>query len=111
MKSVNEILGRLKAALLTVTGQCYHYRRPPEPKAGYIIWMEDSEAAAIGADNKKAEQQIHGTIDYYTLLEFDPVIDDIQEALNMAEIGFRINSVQYEDETNLIHYEWEFWAA
>ena len=38
-------------------------------------------------------------------------VDGIQEALWSAGIGFRLNSVQYEDDTNLIHYEWEFWVA
>ena len=51
------------------------------------------------------------TIDYFTRTEFDANVDRIQEALNAAGIGYRINSVQYEDTTNLIHYEWEFWAA
>lgn len=111
MKSVNDILGNLKAALLTVTEQCYHYRRPASPQSEYIVWAEDSEADSLPANDQKAEQQLHGTIDYYTLTEFDQNIDGIQEALNAAGIGFRINSVQYEDETNLIHYEWEFWVA
>ena len=111
MKSLNDILKGVRDALLTVTNECYHYRRPNSPKTHYIVWAEDSEAAAADADNRKTEQQIHGTVDYYTLDEFDVNVDRIQEALNFACIGFRINSVQYEDTTNLIHYEWEFWAA
>lgn len=111
MKSLNDILRDVQAALLTVTENCYHYRRPPRPKKNYIVWMEDSEAEALDAGNRKAEQQLHGTIDYFTLTEFDANVDKIQEALNAAGIGFRINSVQYEDETNLIHYEWEFWTV
>lgn len=111
MKSLNDILRDVQAALLTVTDNCYHYRRPLRPKKNYIVWMEDSEAESMDAGNRKAEQQIHGTIDYYTQVEFDANVDRIQEALNAAGIGFRINSVQYEDETNLIHYEWEFWTV
>lgn len=111
MKSLNEILRGVKTALLTVTDEVYHYRRPPDPKEKYIVWAEDSEAESMDAENRKAEQQIHGTIDYFTRTEFDANVDRIQEALNAAGIGYRINSVQYEDETNLIHYEWEFWAA
>jgi hypothetical protein len=33
-------------------------------------------------------------------------LDNIQAALNSLRIPWRLNSVQYEDETNLIHYEW-----
>ena len=36
-------------------------------------------------------------------------MDLIQEALNTSEgVGWVLSSVQYEDETNLIHYEWTF---
>lgn len=111
MKSLNEILRGVKNALLTVTDEVYHYRRPPNPKEKYIVWAEDSEDGSFAAGNRTEEQQLHGTVDYYTLTEFDGNVDLIQEALYAAGIGFRINSVQYEDETNLIHYEWEFWAA
>lgn len=111
MKSLNNILRRVQDALLTVTEECYHYRRPNTPKSHYIVWAEDSEADSADADNRKAEQQLHGTVDYFTLDEFDTNVDRIQEAMNFVCIGFRINSVQYEDETNLIHYEWEFWVA
>lgn len=111
MKLVNEILRGVKTALLTVTDEVYHYRRPPDPKAAYIVWAEDREEDSFSAGNRTEEQQIHGTVDYYTLHEFDANVDLIQTAFYNAGIGFRINSVQYEDETNLIHYEWEFWAA
>lgn len=111
MKSLNEILRGVKTALLTVTNEVYHYRRPKDPTEKYIVWAEDSEDSSFAAGNRTEEQQLHGTVDYYTLTEFDENVDLIQTALYEAGIGFRINSVQYEDETNLIHYEWEFWAA
>lgn len=111
MKSLNNILKGVRAALLTVTDECYHYRRPPRPKKSYIVWAEDGEEDSFEAEDRKGEQQLHGTIDYYAFFEFDEKVDMIQEALNDAGIGFRLNSVQYEDETNLIHFEWDFWAA
>ena len=52
---------------------------------------------------------MRGTIDLYTRQEFDPAVDQIQEGLNTSEgVGWVLSSVQYEDETNLIHYEWTF---
>lgn len=112
MMSIQTKLRTVRDALVGVTDACYHYRRPPAaPKSNYIIWAEDSEDGSFDANNRKQEQQIHGTVDYYTLTEFDPVVDAIQEAFVSAGIGFRINSVQYEDDTNLIHYEWDFWAV
>lgn len=112
MKSIQNNLLAVRDALVGVTDACYHYRRPPSAeKNKYIIWAEDSEDGSFDGDNRKQEQQIHGTVDYFTLTEFDETVDGIQEALWAAGIGFRLNSVQYEDDTNLIHYEWEFWVA
>lgn len=111
MMSMQNKLKTVRDALLTVTDKCYHYRRSGSIKTGYIVWAEDSEDGSFDGDNRKGEQQIHGTIDYFTLIEFDPVVDAVQNALNAAGIGFRVNSVQYEDDTNLIHYEWDFWVA
>lgn len=116
MKSLQNTLKTVYEALLTVldaSGQnvpCYHYRRTGSPTAAYIVWAEDGEDTSAEFDNMKACQQIHGTVDYYTQTEFDPVVDAIQEALNPV-VGFRLNSVQYEDDTKLIHYEWEFWVS
>ena len=60
------------------------------------------------ANNRMSEQQLHGTVDLYTLEEYNPLIDEIQEALNEVMGGWSLNTVDYEDETNLIHYEWEW---
>lgn len=117
MKSLNEKLSAIRDTLLTVIDgegnsvPVFHYFRSTNITKGYIVWMEDGEDASFAAENRKAEQQIHGTIDYYTQTEFDPVTDSVQNALDGAQIGFRLNSVQYEDSTKLIHYEWEFWTV
>ena len=96
--------------LNTIEGAVFfHYRRNPNVKKNYGVWMEAGENTSFNADNIKAEQQIYGTLDYYTLTEYDPVIDAIQESLQRLSVGaWALNSVQYEDETNLIHYEWTF---
>ena len=57
----------------------------------------------------KGEQAITGTVDYFTLTEYDGNIEAIQLALNTVEnLSWAINSVQYEEDTNLIHYEWRW---
>ena len=111
MQSLQNKLMRVRDALVSVTAKTYHYRRPSTVQKEYIVWAEDSEDASFNADNRKAEQQIHGTIDYFTQQEFDPLIDSIQNALDEARVSFRLNAVDYEDDTKLIHYEWEFWAV
>lgn len=116
MMSLQDKLRGVLSALLTVSDAegtnipVYHYRRSEGLTAGYIVWSEDSETDSFDSDNRKAEQQIHGTIDYYTQTEFDAVVDNVQSALDAGRIGYRLNSVQYEDETALIHWEWEFFV-
>lgn len=74
----------------------------------YCVWAEDQEQASVEGDNYKLEQAIQGTIDLYTKTEFDTFVDSIQAALKAAKISFYLNSVQYEQETDFIHYEWVF---
>lgn len=108
MKSLQSKLKQLRDTLNEVSAPVYHYRKPKSVKAPWVVWQEDGESQAFDGDNHKAEQQVHGTIDCYTLTEYDSLLDEIQEALNSKEVGWSLLSVQYEDETNLIHYEWEF---
>ena len=112
--SYSQQIKSVRDALLSVSSNVYHYRRPESIGAvPYIIWQEDGEGITGGADNMRLPyQSAHGTIDLFTLTEYDGLVDQIQEALdNAAHIAWRLNSVQYEDETNLIHYEWEFEAT
>lgn len=106
MSLMNKI-SKIEEALTSINGlSVYHYLRP-QLKAPFCIWQEDGEAGSLESDNHKGEQAISGSVDYFTQSEYDGMIDDIQEALNSVEgCGWSLNSVQYEDETELIHYEW-----
>lgn len=108
MKSISEQLKKIRDALGTVSTPVYHYKRPNNQKPSWIVWQEDGSSTDMWANNRMAEQQLHGTIDLYTLIEFDPVMDEVQTALNSIMTGWSLQSVEYEDETNLIHYEWEW---
>lgn len=118
MMSLNSLLMKVRDELNsieieteegTVKGQFYHYRRPANVKAEYGIWSETGEVDSFNANNRKAEQQVTGYLDYYTLIEYNPMIDMIQDTLEeLHSGGWSLNSVQYEDQTNLIHYEWYF---
>ena len=77
----------------------YHLFKPAAVKAPYAVWQEDSEGQSFYTSNQKAEQVL-------TRTEFDAMVDSIQEALNNSKVAWRLNSFQYEVETNLLHYEW-----
>ena len=53
-------------------------------------------------------QNIVGTVDLFTKTEFDPLADDVQNVLDELGVTWSLESVQYEDETNLIHMEWSW---
>ncbi|HIT34779.1 MAG TPA: hypothetical protein IAC31_09195 [Candidatus Faecousia intestinigallinarum] len=99
-------LKALGEALAAVVPNTYHYWRP-RLQPPFCVWAEDSGNAFCG-NNRVAEQAIHGTVDYFTLEEYDQTVERIQEALNTQPIGWALNSVQFEEETNLIHWEWSW---
>lgn len=95
----------LKAAILTATTRAYHYTAPATPIFPYCVWSEDMQSDAIHGDGVMVGRVIEGTIDVFSKVEFDPLPDAIQRALNNAGIGFRLNSIQYERDTKIIHHE------
>lgn len=105
-----EPLKRVRDALLTITEDSYHLEAENKGNR-YIVWQEDSEGESLHADDKHEIMVISGTIDLYTKLEYDPWIQEIQKALDNAEIACHIESIQYEEETKFIHYEWRFEVA
>lgn len=111
MKSLQTTLKSIRDALngTSASGSVYHFNRPTNQPTHFVVWQEDSEIGSFHADNRKAEQQISGTVDCFTQIEYDPLLDEIQEALDATEnVAWMLESVQYEDETKYIHYEWQF---
>lgn len=107
--SIISQLAEVKKALTGIDGlKVSHYEAAPRTEVPYCVWAEDGEEQPLDGDNYKVRQQIQGTIDLYTKTDLDPLADAIQSALNDARIGFYLNSVQYEDETGYIHWEWVF---
>lgn len=97
-------LDALKSALLSVTDNVGHYKAHKKTDK-YIVWAEDSGYGGYG-DNQHTTRTLSGTVDYFTKTENDPNVDAIDFALDSAKIAHRLNSIQYEDETSYIHYEW-----
>lgn len=95
----------LRDLLLTIGVDVFHYYATQQSDK-YIVWAEDGEADSTNGDNQKTDQVLQGTIDYFTKAEFDPNFELIQEKLNSAEISWRLNSIQREEDTGYIHYEW-----
>lgn len=106
---MNLQLKKIRDALVSIDNlKVYHYWRTNiEPP--YCIWQEDGEGDSFWDSNHQSEQVITGTIDYFTLIEFDNTVEKIQTVLNSIEnCGWKLNSVSYEEDTNFIHFEWNF---
>ena len=104
--SLQNRLRYIGAALAQVTTACHYWR--PNLAPPFLVWAEESSEDFF-ANGRNAEQKIAGTVDFYTKTEFDPTIDAIQEKMEEIGLTYTIDSVQYEDETNLIHYSWNWW--
>lgn len=100
LKQIGEVH---KAAIPNV----YHYFRTQLPPP-YAIWQEVG-SEQFEANNKVAEASISGSTDYFTKTEYDPAVDSIMEAFRANNFLWRLESIQYEEKTGLIHYEfvWE----
>lgn len=93
----------VKGALLTVTDRVSHFNAH-KAAAPYIVWAEDG-GDELHADNVIVGSVIEGTVDYYTPDEVDPAVEQIPDALS-AVCAVHLNSIQYEEDTGLIHWEW-----
>ena len=99
------ILDDLKTALLAVVDNVYRYRAPANAPVPYAVWAEDSRFD-FESDGEHTEVAWQGTIDYFTREENDETVEDIEDALAELDSPWKLNSVQFEEQTNVIHFEW-----
>lgn len=107
MMSMQTKLEHIGAELKSVAQNTYHYWRP-KMAVPYLVWQEQSEAENFNANNHKQEQVLECSADYYTKTEYDTAVDAIQSVFDSHGASWRLNSVQYEEDTELIHFEWFF---
>jgi len=95
----------LKNALLTVTENVSRYHqagaRPP-----YLVWSEEGGRTGLWADNRPDADKARGSVHYFTLEENDGGRERVEAAFLSVGASFYLNSVQYEKDTGLIHFEW-----
>lgn len=109
-RTLTKKLQTVRDTLTPIEGvKVYHHRTPPN-LSGCIVWAEEGDSGEVlYADNALLEQIIRGRIFYWTGIEYDPIVDEIQAALNgERQIGWRLSVVEYDDELDLIYYEWAF---
>ena len=87
-----------------VTHDVSHYERMKSER--YFVWQEDGAGDGVKAESRHDEKTTTGTTDLFTKTEFDPWAEEIEASFSNHGIAWHRNSVQYEDETGFIHYEW-----
>ena len=100
-------LKTIRDILVSVCDETYHYENKENGINRYIVWAEQGEGSSLQLDNGKVEQTIDITIDFFTYREYDEMVDIIQEKMSEAKISYTLESVQYETQVELIHYEWK----
>lgn len=92
-------------ALKSVTNRTYHFDAAGI-EAPYIVWGEDGTGSQEFADNRLVSRTLTGTVDYFTKNTEDPNLQKIEDAMEAAGALFRLESVQFEENTGVCHYEW-----
>lgn len=81
----------------------YGWSRAPEGDYGVV--SEDSGEDFI-ANDVHLERGTAGTVDLFTRDATSAPRDAVEAVLNSAGVCWQLNSVQFEDDTGFIHYEW-----
>lgn len=97
-------------AALQLTGIPFaEYAWDTRPDGAFGVIAIDGEADSLQADDHMVNQAPQGTVDLYTPDSDRDRMALIQETLNGFDgCAWYLNSVQYEDETRLLHWEWVF---
>lgn len=98
-------LNEFKDALSQACPKLWRYIAPPNASVPYAVWAEDQRLDFLG-DDHHAEHGWQGTLDYFTKVENDSQVNTIEMTLDSLPIGWTLNSVQFEEESKVIHYEW-----
>lgn len=94
------------SAHLAVTEKVYHSEADKSDR--YFVWQEDG-ANDLLAGGIHVEKAVTGTTDLFTKNEFDEWKEQLEAAFDASPyIYWRLNSIQYEEETGFYHYEWSW---
>lgn len=99
---------------LTVNGQALRFARygwSSAPTGDYGVYAEDGEDVFYD-DNRHGERLTEGTIDWFTRSIDSGAKEAIEEYLDELRssetFAWYLNSVEYENATRYLHFEWVF---
>lgn len=85
------------------------YAWEKRPDAPYGVVALEFEAGALNGDDRKVARAFEGSADLFTHGRDAELIAEIEAILESScESCWRLESVQYEHESGLMHFEWVF---
>ena len=104
MRMFETLLGLLKATNIAFVA--YDWDKSPTGVA-YGVLSLTGGANTIFSDNHINAQAVEGVVDLYDVSTSTANAKTVQDVLDgMDGCTWRLNSVQYESDTKLVHYEW-----
>ena len=101
----SELIALLKATKIP----CEEIAWNNAPTEGsYMIVALDGEGETLWGDNMQLEQVITGSVDLYCRTKDRTDFNAVQNAFKAWGGSWDLNSIQYENGTHLMHYEWIF---
>lgn len=103
----------IREALLKVLPGNTHRTFAHKAEAPWLVWDVDGAGASIRADNRTDSQALGGTVDLFTRTPDDlTLFHQVQDALDgVPGCAWYLESIQYEPDTGLTHYEWRWEVA
>lgn len=98
---------RIKTALDSTGLPFAHFSWSSAPKGDFGVYAEDS-AGTFFADSRNASSRLAGYVDYFTRSDSESVKQTIEDALRNAGVIWWLESIQFEEDTSFIHYEWRW---
>jgi hypothetical protein len=78
------------------------------PEGDYGVYFADGQNALSSDEDSASEAMLEGWVDYFTRDASETPKSTIEAALRGLGIWWTLESIQFEDDTGYIHYEWRW---
>ena len=99
-----ELLEQLQAT--GIPFEAYAWEVAPKTDYGVISLVGGGDH--FFGDNGLEEQAVEGTVDLFIRSHLTTKAKTVQDTLRTSGVAWRLDSVQYETETRLVHWSWDF---
>ena len=101
-------LETIRATLAEATGVPFAlFAWDPRPRPPYGLVSLDGSAASFWGDGASGEQAALASCDIFVRGDPAELAASVERALaSLPRLSWRLNSVQYESDTKLVHMEW-----